>query len=46
MATKKFTTELILKAEKNYSCNISDNYKEIFTINQELDYGDGFSKIM
>ena len=46
MATKKFTTELTLKAERDYSCNIADNYTEMFTVSQELDEGDGFSKIM
>ena len=46
MATKKFTTEITLKAEKEYSCSVSDNYKEIFSINQELDFGDAFINIM
>ena len=46
MATKKFTTEITLKAEKEYSCSVSDNYKEMFSVNQELDYGDAFINIM
>ena len=46
MATKKFTTEITLKAEKEYSCSVSDNYREMFTINQELNFGDAFINIM
>jgi len=46
MATKKFTTEITLKAENDYSCIVSGDYKELFSVDQELDYGDAFINIM
>ena len=46
MARKKFTTDLTIKAQDTYSCNISKNYTEVFNLNQELDSSDAFVQIV
>ena len=42
MAKKKFTTDLTIQADATYSCSISKNYTDIFSIRQELDNADAF----
>jgi len=42
MAKKNFTTDLTIKADATYSCSISKNYTDIFSIKQELDNSDAF----
>ena len=42
MAKKNFTTDLTIKADTTYSCSISKNYTDIFSIKQELDNSDAF----
>ena len=42
MAKKKFKTDLTIQADATYSCSISKDYSDIFSIRQELDNADAF----
>ena len=46
MAKKRFTTDLVIKADTAYTCNISKSYTEVFRMHQELDNSDGFITIV
>ena len=37
MAKKKFTANLEIIAEKNYSCSLTKDYSDSFVLEQELD---------
>ena len=50
MAKKRFTTDLTIKADTTYSCNINKSYKDVYSLKQEIDSSlaanDGFVNIL
>ena len=35
MAKKRFTTDLSIKADATYTCNISKSYADVYSLKQE-----------
>ena len=50
MANKKFTTDIVIKTDDTYTCSVSKNYTDVYSLTQEIDSSlasnDGFVTIL
>ena len=50
MANKKFTTDIVIKTDDTYTCSVSKDYTDVYSLTQEIDSSlssnDGFVTIL